>query len=427
MAIAPAAAGLFFPLRETLGFDARELTPKAVRKISVLAAETRSFQRCVIALREAGIKTSANTVQRVVHDVGRELAERRDAAPSRNQALAQRPEEPPQLAVVECDGGRIRCRQPGHGPGVHLDGTGWREDKNACLIRATRQTFNEDPQPEPPDCFSDPQHVAKIAETEALSVAALRPQIPSEEEEPRKDPPVAARDWRPQCLVRTVLSSLTCAAAFGKQMAREAKRRRFGEAVAKAFLGDGLPWNWSIWKKHFRTFTPILDFIHPLSYLFLAAKAVHTESQHAWDQYLAWMRGCWQGEVDQVLEELRRWGARLGKPDETTAENDPRQIVARTIGYLQNNRTRMDYPGYRRQGLPVTTAWMESLVKEINYRAKGTEMFWNDPEGAEAILQVRAAALSDDDRLVRHLETRPGCPFTRRPKSPGLPIETCRS
>ena len=78
----------------------------------------------------------------------------------------------------------------------------------------------------------------------------------------------------------------------------------------------------------------------------------------------------------------------------------------------------MNYPEYRRQGLPVTTAWMESLVKEMNYRVKGTEMFWNDPEGAEAILQVRAAALCDDERLVKHLRTRPGHPFTRRPKVP---------
>jgi hypothetical protein len=43
-------------------------------------------------------------------------------------------------------------------------------------------------------------------------------------------------------------------------------------------------------------------------------------------------------------------------------------------------------------------------------------MFWNDPQGAEAILQVRAAALSDDDRLSRHLRHRPGQPFVRRPK-----------
>ena len=45
-------------------------------------------------------------------------------------------------------------------------------------------------------------------------------------------------------------------------------------------------------------------------------------------------------------------------------------------------------------------------------------MFWNDPEGAEAILQVRAAALCDDGRLVEHLKTRPGYPFTRRLKTP---------
>jgi hypothetical protein len=64
----------------------------------------------------------------------------------------------------------------------------------------------------------------------------------------------------------------------------------------------------------------------------------------------------------------------------------------------------------------VTTAEMESLVKEMNYRVNGTEMFWNDPKGAEAISQLRAASPSDDERLVRHLRTRPGCSFTRRPK-----------
>ena len=92
-----------------------------------------------------------------------------------------------------------------------------------------------------------------------------------------------------------------------------------------------------------------------------------------------------------------------------------RHIVAKTITYFAHNASRMDYPQYRRQGFPITTAWMESLVKEVNYRVKGTEMFWNDPKGAEAILLIRAAALCDDDRLKKHLQTRPGCPFTRRP------------
>lgn len=395
------------------------------------AAETRSFARAALVMDESvGVPVSAKTIERVVHDVGRELAERRDADPRSDDALAPRCESPPQLAVVECDGGRIRTREPGHGPGVHRTGEGgWREDKNACLIRATRTVSAEDPQPEPPACFCDPKHVAKIAETEALSVAAVVPKDHTDDEEGDESlvPPPPAAAWQPKRLVRTVLSSLADSQAFGGQMAREAKRRRFFEAPAKAFLGDGLPWNWSIWKKHFSAFTPILDFIHVLSYLFVAAKAVHAVAHDAWDQYLTWMRGCWRGEVAQVLEELRHWQTKLGPPPEGAAETDPRAIVAKTITYLENNQSRMDYPGYRCQGLPMTTAWMESLVKEINYRVKGTEMFWNDPEGAEALLQVRAAALSDDERLARHLRSRPGCPFTRRPKSRKLSNQKIRS
>jgi hypothetical protein len=413
-----------------LGFDAREQTPMLNLKITVAAAETRSFQRAKIVIEQVGdVEVSAKTIERVVHDVGHELAQRRDVDPRSHDALAQRPAEPPELAVVECDGGRIRAREQGQGPGVHLSGEGWRETKNACLIRAKRQTFAEDPQPDPPACFCDPKHVAKIAETETLSLAAPQPEEKANSPEGAADnlPLVPPADWRPQRLVRTVLSSMAESKVFGQQMVREAKRRRFFEASAQAFLGDGLPWNWSIWKRHFRTFTPILDFIHPLSYLFLAAKAVHTLASDAWEQYLVWMRGCWQGDVAQVIEELRQWQTRLGPPPASAPDNDPRKLVAKTITYLENNATRMNYPEYRQQGLPVTTAWMESLVKEMNYRVKGTEMFWNDPDGAEAILQVRAAALSDDQRLGNHLRTRPGCAFTRRRKLPQPPPRICKA
>lgn len=391
-------------------------------RIIFAAADTRSFRRAEIVLKEVGgHPVGAKTVERLVQDVGRELAQRRDTDGRRYSPLAQSPADPPDLAVVECDGGRIRTRQPGNGPGVHLETEGWRETKNACLVRAMRQVFDSDPQPEPPDSFSNPRHVAKIAETEALSVAS--PIMPAATRSDVEDEPMVppTLDWRPKRLVRTVLSSMAEAKVFGRQMAREAKRRRFFEAKAKAFLGDGLPWNWSIWNKHFVDFTPILDFIHPLSYLYIAAKALHADAENAWGQYIVWMRGCWQGEVGQVLDELRKWQERIGTPPENVKETDPRELVAKTITYLGNNELRMKYPTYRQQGLPVTTAWMESLVKEVNYRVKGTEMFWNDPEGSEAILQVRAGSLCDDDRLAAHLKTRPGYPFTRRPKPPTLP------
>ena len=150
----------------------------------------------------AGQAVSAKTIERVIHDIGKELADRRDADPKTDDALARRPGSAPALAVVECDGGRIRTREPGQGPGVHRTGEGWRETKNACLIRATRTLSQEDPQPEPPACFRNPKHVAKIAETEALSVASASPtpEPRRQASEPNADAdtePAAAADWRP--------------------------------------------------------------------------------------------------------------------------------------------------------------------------------------------------------------------------------------
>jgi hypothetical protein len=197
---------------------------------------------------------------------------------------------------------------------------------------------------------------------------------------------------------------------------RYAKRRRFDETSRKAFVADGLTCNWTIHRKHFRDYTPILDFVHAVSYLFTASLACFGKNDDAWSAYCRWMRSTWQGHVDEVIEELRQQQQRIGLPEERAAEDDPREQLRQVIGYLKNNRTRMRYEQYRLQGRPTTSAWIESAVKEINYRIKGTEMFWNNPTGAEAILQIRSAALSDDDRLLRLLTHRPGQAKLRRPQ-----------
>jgi hypothetical protein len=271
--------------------------------------------------------------------------------------------------------------------------------------------------------------VAPIVDTEALSVASTQPPSappPRTQPPPEPDGLVAAADWHPKRRVRTVLSSIAASTEFGKQRAREAKRRRFPEARARAFWGDGLPWNGSIGKQHFPEFTPIWDFIHVLSYLFLAAQAVHDSAHDAWDQYWVRMRGAWQGAVAPVIAELCACQAQRGVPDDAS-DQEPPTVLAPTINDLENHRDRMKDPEYRRAGWPVTTAGLESLVKEMNDRVTGTEMFWNDPDGAEAILPVRAAAPRDDDRLAKHLVNRPGCWFTRRPQSPNLAPEKIKS
>src|SRR5262249_1793080 len=80
-------------------------------------------------------------------------------------------------------------------------------------------------------------------------------------------------------------------------------------------------------------------------------------------------------------------------------ETSPRQVVARTLTYLRNQQEKMRYDEYRRQGLPITSSLMESVVKQVNRRGKGTEKFWSE-DGAEAILQFRAEQL----RQTRPLE-----------------------
>jgi len=36
----------------------------------------------------------------------------------------------------------------------------------------------------------------------------------------------------------------------------------------------------------------------------------------------------------------------------------------------------MNYPEYRRLGLPISSAPVESVIKPLNRRVKGSEKFW---------------------------------------------------
>ncbi|MBX3439027.1 MAG: hypothetical protein KF861_16170 [Planctomycetaceae bacterium] len=348
------------------------------------------------------------TIERVLHDVGSELKSLRGCPPSRlpKSLVPPPPAGPPQLAVVMFDGGRMMTRQPERGPGVHEQA--WRETKNASLESMTHQRHAEDPRPELPLCFQEPEHVAELAGTAALPVPG-----PVQTTLDR----ASADDDHPQRLVRTCLSSLDNSKEFGLQMSREAKRRCLDQASQKAFIGDGLPANWTIWKKHFRDFVPILDFMHAVEYVYAAAIVIHAENPLvAWASYRQWAQLCWSGHVREVIPELLTWlDDHDLRPGQTLDEQHPHKAVHDAHRYLSNNASRMNYAVYRTQGLPVTSAPMESLVKQINLRVKGTEMFWNDGlKGGEAILQIRSAALSDDGRLKTYLTHRPGCPYVRR-------------
>ena len=162
-----------------------------------------------------------------------------------------------------------------------------------------------------------------------------------------------------------------------------------------------------------------MDFLHAVCYVYSSAHAVGADEASGWSQYLIWMRACWQGRVAEVLTELDQWQTRLGEPppgEASTAEErrDPRRVVTQARSYLGNNRDRMAYPRYRQSGLPTTSSLVESLVGEVNARVKSKQKHWTRLAGAESILQLQAAVLSQDDRLPRFFAQRQDCPFRKR-------------
>ena len=196
-------------------------------------------------------------------------------------------------------------------------------------------------------------------------------------------------------------------------MHQAAWERNFFGAGRRAFLGDGLPVNWTIQRRHFASFTAILDFVHALSYVFAAAFAGRPQAEGA-EVYKRWIQAVWSGQVATILPELEARSAALGSPPSECVDSDPRKLVFEALRYLRNNADRMRYDEYRCQGLPIMTSAVESVIKQINRRVKGSEKFWSEP-GAEAILQLRADYLSETETMSRFWSAREAQASSGRP------------
>jgi hypothetical protein len=425
-ATARRVVGIFFPQRPVLKLDGHGYSPTILHRILHIASVTSAFDVAETALKVVGeISISARQINNLANEVGQELAADRDARTEQyvHAPLPRKPttvDVPPDLAAVFFDGGRMRTRELGQGRGVHQPH--WRETKNAGFHRMKSEVSSEDPQPEMPDCFRNEAYVEKLVKglknlkkdgrEEELEAESPLPTSTASAEALRQD----QVSWQPETLFRTCISSLASSEEFGPMMAAEADARGFFTAKKKAFVGDGQSYNWTIQQRWFPRFVPIADFVHAVEYVYAAAQTAYADTPSRWRQYLKWATACWTGDVAKVIADLRVWQSRIGvlPKGEQVPENDPRKIIHSVITYLGNNCGRMDYPRYRRQGLPVTSSLAESLVKQISRRVKGTEKFWNDGPSGEAILQLRAAVISDGDRLQRWILNRPISPFSPR-------------
>jgi hypothetical protein len=433
-------------------------------------------------LNLARLKISEKQVERVTERIGRERLDQRAAEV---QAFLELPvmekfaaavAHPPDLAVVEMDGGRLQIRKetrsapavagvagpvperdqamepppgravaepavaveaPGRAvaePAVAVEAPGravaepavaveappgqavarpaapetrnhhWREDKIGLLMTMNSEESAADPCPEIPETFVNPLRIIKLARELHKGCAPSEDAV-ADPTDPEGDDPLVCSEYTPPTVrVKSMVATRQDSDSLGESLAAAARARGFYGAGRKAFVADGAECNWTVQKRWFSDFVPIVDFIHVLSYVFAAAMAGRSFGQ-GWPVYVKWIGLVWQGRAAEGITELGRRQEELGLPTKDEPETSPRRVVADTLRYLKNNQGRMKYDEYRRLGLPITSSHVESTVKQFNRRVKGTEKFWSE-EGAEALLQLRADYLSETEPMEKFWQGR---------------------
>lgn len=299
-----------------MGLDEHGYSSSVIERIVTATARFSSFRDATYAVQMSGVDISESQVRRLAHEVGQELIATRDrkVVEYHRRQLPARVAVIPRAVVVEVDGGRIRTRAANTAPGVHEAQN--KEDKIACLATLESRTFSCDPQPEPPESFRCPRRVQRLVAQMKGQAGEANTQEISEETAAafaRLTETQVTQRWSPERLVETCVASLEASSSFGPMMAAEAQERRFYEAPSRAFVADGMAYNWSIHAGYFRDFEPIVDFLHVLCYVYACARAVSRDESSGWSQYLTWMRACWQGRVEDVLRELDVWQVSLGR------------------------------------------------------------------------------------------------------------------
>jgi hypothetical protein len=386
-----------------------DYTPRMYRRIVFAAAQGVSFADAAEALAELGeLKLLPKRVWRAAKRIGEERVEECREAAARYEALplpSQRESPVPQVPAVACvqmDGGRFQEREriasqtpapKARTPENHESDTDsekdgfWCEYKAGILMSMTSEEHAVDPCPELPTTFMDPGKMREIAREIKGFTSESHVSVKADEE---AGADFKERVGRPEMLVKSVVATSGDVDAFGPLLANAAYERGFHAAKRKAFVADGSSTNWGVWRKYFSHYTPILDFVHALMYVYAGAMAGRSPNE-GWAYYRDWAHWLWSGAIDRLLAALEQRQQELGVP-EKNEKGTPRAQVATSLGYLTNQRQRMKYDEYRKKGLPITSSPIESTVKQINRRIKGTEKFWS--EGADPMLQLVADRLS---------------------------------
>ena len=343
---ATGAGCLFPPLDRRLRIPRRGGSARFQRKVceANLAGSFPKASRLLGML--SGLTVSAKQVQLITERIGGILEqERREKTEAflrpRKAGAPPDKEKAPALLVVSLDGGRVQTRQDN-------PEEKWKEDKIGVVYEAA-------PTPE------------RAGET--------------------YHGPSAQR--------RSVTATMASWETLGDHLSALAHTRGYKRAPQKLCVADGAGAIASVRERCFPDAVFILDWGHADGHLHQTGQAAFGPGAKA----AAWVERqeerLWKGQLTGLIAEIAHLSRRAGKPPPRAPETDRRRILANNLHYFKTNRAGMDYPRFRKNGWPIGSGIIESTVKQVGKRLKGTEKHWA-LNGAEAALQVTTHLLAED-------------------------------
>ncbi len=231
------------------------------------------------------------------------------------------------------DGGRARLRDERWSQPRTKDAEKprwWRESKVSMVATFCLESHDVDPMPDVPENLFDPLWlIPKINEIKAAKGGdSAAQQIEHSATDKTPETPVTLEelaDWTPakkekhprwssEPLVRSVVATFEPYEKLGRLTKVEAYHRGFTAADAKAFVADGHLSNWPIQEAYFPDYTPVLDLLHALSYVYQAAQAVAVDMEDCWRLCQPWITWIWQGRVERVIAALDQFIAETINP-----------------------------------------------------------------------------------------------------------------
>src|SRR5271169_515744 len=326
----------FCPRDRALGLESFSLTPGVLRMTGSAAALV-SFEESSGLLRElAGVEVSAKQVERAAEALGAEIAV------DEHQPVEKSGEVAPTMYLgMDGTGVPMRTQEIADRAGKQADGSA--KTREAKLVTIwTAESRDEQGQP-----VRDPGSITYSAAIESAAT----------------------------------LDTSRNLSDFAARVQREASRRGFTEAQRHTVLGDGLAWIWNTATELFPQATQILDRFHAKEHLSHVGKIIYGDSPEG----KLWI----QARYDE-LDEGRLKSLVQALHGHAGQHKEARDCVR----YIWNNRHRMRYPKFHKQGFCTSTGVVEAGCKVvIGTRLKRAGMHWT-VKGANTIIALRCSKLS---------------------------------